>query len=168
MKKRGLLITLSLFLLALVLYLQPSTNDYKLKGYLDKSVMKDIEIRRIFNSKTQWWARIKEASFTEDEQIALLKDITLYWPEKNLYLNAQNGTYDLNKGRVKLDNAIKGYTEDMVIETDGLKYNPQKRLLYTKEGVTIRGKGFTITGKEASIKDGKKLEIKGNVKSVFK
>ncbi|NOX20567.1 MAG: LPS export ABC transporter periplasmic protein LptC [Nitrospirae bacterium] len=168
MKKRVLLLIFTILLFALVVYLQPSTEVYRLKGKLDNSIMRNIEIKRIVDSNPIWWAKIKEASFIEGKQLALLKEITLYWPERGLYLNAQNGTYDISRGRVKLDRAIKGYTENMVIETDGLKYNPQKRLLYTNEGITIRGKGFTITGKEASIKDGKKLEIKGNVKSVFK
>ena len=168
MNRAVILFLFSAILLVLIIYLEPSPYNYRIRGFLGNSVMKKIQIIKVKKDRTLWWAKIKEATFGKDEHIARLKQISLYWPEKNIELIARRGIYNLSSGKIRLEDAIKGYRGDMEIQTDSLRYNPKKQLLYTKDGITIRGKGFTITGNEASIKDGKKLEIKGNVKSVFK
>ncbi len=166
--KTRYVIPLLLIVLLLSFIVQRPLNSGKINFYHENSVMKDIKIKKIIKDSVRWVANIKEAKFTGNEDIAYLKKVSIYYPEKNFKLISESGIYNIKKGAIKLDNSVKGYSQKLQLETSKLRYNPDNGIISANNGVIIKGKKITITGNRARLKDKNKVEIEGNVKTIFK
>ncbi len=167
--KKTIYLTLPLLIIlsGLILLKHPLQTD-QFGLHTESSVMKDIKIKKILKDSVQWVASIKEARFTQNQDVAYLSDVSIYYPERQFRLSSESGVYNLKKGTIRFDSTVKGYTEKLQFETSNLKYNPEKGSISAKNGVIIRGKRLTITGERAKLKDRNRLEIEGNVKTIFK
>ncbi len=169
MKKMTKYLLLPLLIILSVLFIfQHPFHTEKIGFYHENSIMKNIKIKKISKDSIQWVASIKEARFTGNEDTAYLKNISIYYPEKDFTLTSLNGVYNIEKGAINLDNSVRGFSHKLLFRTNRLQYNPEKGIISANKGVIIKGKRITITGNRARLKEKNKLEIEGNVKTIFK
>ncbi|RMG67850.1 MAG: LPS export ABC transporter periplasmic protein LptC [Nitrospirae bacterium] len=132
------------------------------------SVMKGVRVKRITDSGLRWLANVREVFFKERQEVAYLKDVSLYYPDRDFYLSSDRGVYNIKKGTIKLKNSVRGRTDKMEFETERLKYNPEKGTITSDTEVLIKGERLTITGSKARVREDKRLEVEGDVRTVFK
>lgn len=165
MKKTVFLAVAVLFFVVLAL-LSEREGDIKTKIKLgDNSYMDDVAITHKKDGAVKWTLSAKKAVFVTDNDVALT-DLTISFPEKELTLTSDEGTYDMAQRDLKIEKNIKaaGRNYDIVAET--LFWDSSRNELLSDDTVRIVGRKFYVEGDHLVATTDKAI-LQNNVKAIF-
>lgn len=116
----------------------------------------------------EWTAEIKVAHFHKGDTDASLQDVSITYPDRDVTLISDGGHYDLKTGKVELTGNVTGKGKGFTFRSEELKYDSTDDMIRTSKGVIIKGKDYSITGDSGKMKGSDKMEVKGNVKAIFR
>lgn len=167
----GRRVYLPLMLITLVLlslpWLRSEDGVSEFGGGVGTSSMKGIEVIHYSGSGPEWRAEIREALFTEGETTPRLRDVSIYYPGRKISLHAEEGLYNMDNGKIRLEGVVRGKGEGFSFESPELDYNPADDTITTSKGVVIKGESYLISGRQGKITGSRLIELTGNVRTLF-
>ncbi|MEW5746162.1 MAG: LPS export ABC transporter periplasmic protein LptC [Nitrospirota bacterium] len=165
MKKTVFLVVAVLFFVVLALF---SEREGALKTKVklgDNSYMDEVTIVQKKDGATKWTLSSKKAVFVTDNEVALAQ-VNITFPEKELTLTSDNGTYHIEQRDLKIEKNIKaaGKNYDIVAET--LFWDASRNELFSDDTVHIVGKKFHVEG-DSMVATTDKATLNSNVKAIF-
>lgn len=128
------------------------------------SFIEGLRIAHREGGTLQWSFTSKEALLSEDGLSAYLKVVKVTFPDRDIEVEADNGTYDMESKDLALKGNIKAWTKDYTIKTESIKLHSGKELL-GEEAVVLESKKLKIEGKGFKATEDK--WILKDVKAVF-
>ncbi len=131
--------------------------------------MYDLQMTHKEHDKVEWELSASKALFPMDKKEIQLKsiDLTINYSPK-IYITSVNGTYEVEKGNITLDETVEFNTEDTKFTTDTLRWNSKNELVTTQDPVKFSGKSFFIEGNGLTANINlQQIRILKNVKAVF-
>lgn len=117
---------------------------------------------------TEWSLDAASVKYMESEKKALFKDISVTFFLKDggkVFLTADAGTLRTESKDIEVTGDVVVRSEDYRLESDRLRYQHEKRLLFAKVPVKITGKDFDLVADSLSVDlNQEKAWFKGNVK----
>jgi len=117
---------------------------------------------------TEWSLDAASVKYMESEKKALFKDISVTFFLKDggkVFLTADAGTLRTESKDIEVTGEVVVRSEDYRLESDSLRYQHEKRLLFAKVPVKITGKDFDLVADSLSVDlNQEKAWFKGNVK----
>jgi|GEM_PF-562999 LPS export ABC transporter protein LptC len=110
-------------------------STFKNAKYIQK---KDNQVKLILNTK--------ETFMSDDGKLMELREVSIYFPEKNFTVNATKGYYYPDKGDFILTESVEGISKDFKVIATEVFYSGKDKMLYSEKPLQIRGKNFIIDG----------------------
>ena len=161
------LVILVILILSIFVWLTTGEKKTTYTGRVGISVMKGIEVVHYKKDVLDWRAEIKEALFSQDKAGSRLKNVSIFYPKRDITLHSKKGFYNTDTGEIRLDGMVTGRGKGFSFKSPELVYLPSEDILTTSKGVVINGGKYTISGRNGKIKGSNVLEITGNVRALF-
>lgn len=131
------------------------------------SFLEDITIVQKKKGLTVWTLKSEKAVFGDSGKRAELQTVRLAFPQNNLMLFADSGTYDFSQKSFSADTAVEAEGQDYRIRADSLDLDVSSAVIRTEGRVHLVGKGFSLEGE--GMKAGKEPRVKifRDVKAIF-
>ncbi len=130
--------------------------------------MEDVTIINKSKNTTKWSATVKKVLFADDENSADLKNVTLYFNEKDISLNSDSGIYDFKNSKIDLYGKVTALEKDYKLKSDKLSWDIKNEIMDIDSEVRIDGQNFTIRADSMESAEKGKVKFSGNVKATFR
>jgi LPS export ABC transporter protein LptC len=170
-----LLISAILFIFGIIfaVFIYRQTPDLPSTEGLSSEEGTNIAIGRVRQTATkdghtEWSLDAATVKYMESEKKALFKDISVTFFLKDggkVFLTADAGTLKTESKDIEVTGDVVVKNEDYLMESESLRYQHEKRLLFAKVPVKITGKDFDLVADSLSVDlNNEKAWFKGNVK----
>ncbi len=136
----------------------------------------NISIGKIYhtairNGNTEWTMEASTAEYTNSNQEAILKDLSVTFFLKNnekAYLTAKEGVLITDAFDIQVTGNVVMKSQGYSIKTDQLNYKHDERLIFSQTPVKIEGESFWITADTLKLDlNTNKTFLAGHVKGIF-
>jgi len=143
-----LIIVISLFSAVVILLISnmEKESSIKVKISTEGSIFKDAQYIQKKDNQVKLLLNAKETIMSEDGKIMKLKEVSIFFPEKNFTVNAIKGYYYPDKGDFTLIENVEGISKDFKVIATEVFYSGKDKTLYSEKPLQIRGKNFIIDG----------------------
>lgn len=129
------------------------------------SYMDNVSITQRHDGVVNWVLIARKAVFEGDDKVKLA-EMKITFPEKELVLTADGGTYDVDQRNLEIEGNINASTRNYNIVATRLFWNASGNELISDDKVKIIGKRFSVEGDTLEASSGK-AKLSKNVKAIF-
>ncbi len=153
--------------LSLLLTFTSNTNRPEKSNSMPETRLQDLQIQQFSTRGLLWYAQIRSATSDRNTNIINARDITIYWPDRNLKVNASRGSLDTRTMKLTLKGSIEAAAQGLHIKTPSIERASPSDDIKATGGIKVTGKRYTITADEGTIKKDGSVEAHGNVNAIF-
>lgn len=164
--KKTVFLAVAVLFFAVLAFFSGREGDLKTKIRLgDNAYMDDVTITHKKDGAVKWTLSSKKAVFVTDTDVALT-GVTITFPEKELTLTSDAGSYNMAQRDLKIEKNIKaaGKNYDIVAET--LFWDSSRNEILSDDTVRIIGQRFQVEG-DHLVATNDKATLNSNVKAIF-
>lgn len=167
MKRTTLLVISFLLFIAILAAYSLQYKETKISLiHSDSPYMDEITIKHRKDGFLKWSVEAKNAVFSNTNEV-ILRDLKISFPERELILTSDTGSYNPTNQSIKVEGNIKALTKNFSINASSLAWDPKASELSSDKKIQIVGNDFYIEGDELTA-SADKARLNSNVKAVFK
>lgn len=163
--KKIILIFAAVTALVLIFEYMDKESPLKVKVSMEGSFFKDAEFIQKKDGQLKLKLSSKEAFMSDDGKLMSLKDLTMFFPEKEFTVKAQKGFYYPDSGDLFLSDGIEGFSKDYKVYGTEAYWSAKDRTLYSDKPLKIEGSRFLIEGNSGKAQ-ADLIELKKGVKAI--
>ena len=148
MKKIVLILAglISVGILLLVIDYMDKESPIKVKISMEGSVFQGAEFIQKKDGQLKLKLASDEAFMSDDGKFMDLKNLTMFFPEKEFTVKAQRGFYYPETGNLTLSGGIEGFSKNYTVYGTEAYWSPKEGTLYSEKPLKIETKKFSING----------------------
>lgn len=160
--------TLILFLLIVLYVFYDSDTSGRKDIYIKKnSYIDGLKVISKKDGTDSWVLVAGKAVLTKEETMAEMDTVTIRLIKDGILLNADTGIFNMLTNDLSLKKNIKIHTNNSVISTNDLSWNPSDGTLTTEGEVKMQGNKFQIEGRGMTATQDHKVKLTDKVKATF-
>ncbi|GAB5047112.1 LPS export ABC transporter periplasmic protein LptC [Thermodesulfovibrio sp. TK110] len=157
-------IIIVIILLVVLNYLERESS-VKVKVSMEGSFFRDAQFIQKKDGQLKLQLFSKEALMSDDGKLMDLRELTMFFPEKNFTVKAKKGFYWTESGDLILSEGIEGISKDYKIYGTEAYYSAKDKTLYSDNPLKIEGSRFLIEGNSGKASENL-IELKKGVTAI--
>ncbi|WP_353683610.1 LPS export ABC transporter periplasmic protein LptC [Thermodesulfovibrio sp. 3907-1M] len=152
-------------ILLVVLDYLDKEHPVKVKVSMEGSFFKDAQFIQKKDGQLKLQLFSKEALMSDDGKLMDLRELTMFFPEKNLTVKARKGFYWIESGDLILSEWIEGFSKEYKIYGTEAYWSAKDKTLYSDNPLKIEGNRFIIEGNSGKASENL-IELKKGVTAI--
>lgn len=142
-------ILILLFMLAGFAFKKPTIKS---EAFSAQAQMEGLIVTSRQDSTTEWVLQANSAMISEDGSMAILKNVFVQIPQRNIDVSAESGSFAIKDSVLNLIGNVTAQTPQYKVQIAAVTVKGGEELV-SNEKVLIEGKGIRIEGKGLRAKD---------------
>ena len=137
----------------------------KIKISMEGSIFKEIQFIQKKNENIKFELFSQEAMMSDDGKVINLRNLMMFFPEKEFTVKAKSGFYYLESGDILLRDEIEGVSKNYKIYGTEAYWDAKNRTLHSEKPLKLVGNKLTIEGNEGTA-SADLIELKRGVRAI--